>query len=64
MFLFPQRPVSKEAYRKLAMKFHPDKNRGKGARQAEETFRKISRAHEARGKGFAHLREARRVVET
>lgn len=33
----------KKAYRKLAMKYHPDKNRGK--RQAEEQFKEINEAY-------------------
>jgi molecular chaperone DnaJ len=34
----------KKAYRKKAMEFHPDQN--KGSKQAEEMFKKISRAYE------------------
>lgn len=37
----------KKAYRKLAMKYHPDKT--KGDKQAEETFKKISEAYAVLG---------------
>ncbi|MDF1682888.1 MAG: DnaJ domain-containing protein [Patescibacteria group bacterium] len=34
----------KKAYRKLAMKYHPDRN--SGDKQAEEKFKKINQAYE------------------
>ena len=36
----------KKAYRKLAMKYHPDRNQGDGAKQAEETFKEVKEAYE------------------
>ena len=36
----------KKAYRKLAMKFHPDRNQGDGAKKAEETFKEVKEAYE------------------
>ena len=32
----------KSAYRKLSVQYHPDKNRGSGAAEAEERFREIT----------------------
>ncbi len=36
----------KKAYRKLAMKFHPDRNQGEGAKKAEEQFKEGKEAYE------------------
>ena len=36
----------KKAYRKLAMKHHPDRNQGEGAKQAEEKFKEGKEAYE------------------
>lgn len=36
----------KKAYRKLALKHHPDKNQGKKEKEAEERFKEISLAHD------------------
>jgi molecular chaperone DnaJ len=36
----------KKAYRKLAMKFHPDRNQGDGAKKAEENFKEAKEAYE------------------
>jgi molecular chaperone DnaJ len=36
----------KKAYRKLAMKFHPDRNQGDGAKKAEEKFKEAKEAYE------------------
>lgn len=36
----------KKAYRKLAMKFHPDRNQGDGAKKAEEQFKEVKEAYE------------------
>ena len=37
----------KKAYRRLAMKHHPDKNQGQGNKVAEEKFKELSTAYEA-----------------
>ncbi len=36
----------KKAYRKLAMKFHPDRNQGDEAKKAEEKFKEVKEAYE------------------
>ncbi len=36
----------KKAYRKLAMKHHPDRNQGDGAKKAEEAFKEAKEAYE------------------
>jgi len=36
----------KKAYRKLAMKYHPDRNQGDGAKEAEERFKEAKEAYE------------------
>ena len=36
----------KRAYRKLALKWHPDRHSGDGAKEAEERFKRISEAYE------------------
>ena len=36
----------KKAYRKLAMKYHPDRNQGEGAKKAEESFKEAKEAYE------------------
>ena len=36
----------KKAYRKLAMKYHPDRNQGDRAKEAEEKFKEIKEAYE------------------
>ncbi|KAF2078070.1 hypothetical protein CYY_000621 [Polysphondylium violaceum] len=36
----------KKAYRKMAIKYHPDKNQGEGKAAAEEKFKEISEAYE------------------
>jgi molecular chaperone DnaJ len=36
----------KKAYRKLAMKFHPDRNQGEKAKEAEEKFKEAKEAYE------------------
>lgn len=36
----------KQAYRRLAMKFHPDRNQGDGAKEAEEKFKEVKEAYE------------------
>jgi len=36
----------KKAYRRLAMKYHPDRNQGEGKKEAEEKFKEVKEAHE------------------
>ena len=36
----------KKAYRKLAMKHHPDRNQGDAAKKAEEAFKEVKEAYE------------------
>jgi len=36
----------KKAYRKLAMKYHPDRNQGGGAKKSEEQFKEANEAYE------------------
>ena len=36
----------KKAYRKLAMKYHPDRNQGEAAKAAEEKFKETKEAYE------------------
>ena len=36
----------KKAYRKLAMKYHPDRNQGDGAKKSEEKFKEAKEAYE------------------
>jgi molecular chaperone DnaJ len=36
----------KKAYRKLAMKYHPDRNQGDKSKQAEEKFKEVKEAYE------------------
>ncbi len=37
----------KKSYRKLAMKFHPDRNQGEDAKVSEEKFKEVKEAYEA-----------------
>jgi molecular chaperone DnaJ len=46
----------KKAYRKLAMKHHPDRNQGDGAKKAEEQFKEAKEAYEMLSDG--HKRAA------
>ena len=39
----------KKAYRKLAVKHHPDKVRGQGQKKAEEKFKEITEAYYSLG---------------
>lgn len=36
----------KEAYKKLAFKYHPDKHKGKDKKESEEIFKKITHARD------------------
>ena len=36
----------KKAYRKLAMKFHPDRNQSEGTKEAEDKFKEAKEAYE------------------
>ena len=36
----------KKAYRKLAMKYHPDRNQGEKAKEAEVKFKEVKEAYE------------------
>ena len=36
----------KKAYRKLAMKYHPDRNQGEAAKEAEVKFKEVKEAYE------------------
>src|SRR3989338_11534614 len=36
----------KKSYRKLAMKYHPDRNSGDKAKEAEEKFKEVKEAYE------------------
>ena len=36
----------KKAYRKLAMKYHPDRNQGDAAKDAEAKFKEVKEAYE------------------
>ena len=38
-------PEIKEAYRRLSLKYHPDKCRGKDRKKCEEMFKKINNAN-------------------
>lgn len=39
----------KKAYRRLAMKYHPDRNQGEGKEEAEEKFKELNEAYDVLG---------------